>query len=460
MTRNTTSTLFYAVCILSIAATEGRGATATDYPSLQQAIDENPGGAVSLNDKRYQIDAPLVIKTADTKLLGPGVVVQTNPHAAIVEMDGAPNVLLRDITFTRAADAQETDQPGIYATGCANMHIDNVRVLENHGGRASIYIERGQRIRIERCEIVNYKYIGVQDRTDNPRYAIAFRCIDGAGISLSGCHVAQVLNNRILENRILPTRETVEKYHLGEVLSTGDPSQRIQATSPAYPGWHQGSAVEVHGPLDSSHALLQGNYVENAAQGFDIHADMIILAQNHINTCHTGIKTMHGARHVMILGNIIERADDEGIYLGSNDAFRAQPAQGDQPPRPANTNNGCIVANNIITEMGYGTEAWALWQPKVETETPLAIKIKGIGYDGQMTRDDLVIIGNIVYHHGPDGMIEGGRVVFDNPPHYKYALWIEPAALRQMKNLKITGNVFHPGEFGVSNLEEKGEKSN
>ena len=82
-----------------------------------------------------------------------------------------------------------------------------------------------------------------------------------------------------------------------------------------------------------------------------------------------------------------------------------------------------------------------------------SFKIKGISFHGELMRDNLVIMGNVVYHSGPDGMIEDGKVVFDNPPHYKYALWIEPEAFEKMKNLKVFGNVFDPGEFGVSNVD-------
>jgi hypothetical protein len=326
-------------------------------------------------------------------------------------------------------------------------------VLDNRGGRAAICIDDTRRVRIERSEVVNYKSIAIDNRLENDLYRYAFRCINGTGISLNHCQVSQVLNNRVIERNLLPTRETYDRYDLGRIISKREESGRFTPDGDLTDSWHQGAAIHVHGPLDSSHVLLQGNYIENAAQGFDVHADVIIIMQNQVNTCHTGIKTMHGGRHVMISNNIVERADDEGIYLGTNKSHRAKPAEGDNPPIPANTNNGCIVSNNIISEMGYGPQAWALWKPGPDLGKPYGIKIMGIGYDGELTRDNLVIMGNVVYHSGPDGMIEDGEVVFDNPPHYKYALWIQPEAAEKMKNLRVVGNVFDPGELGVSNVD-------
>jgi len=306
------------------------------------------------------------------------------------------NILLGDLTLTRAEGAMDTNTEGIYSSGCEQIHIDNVRVLDNRGGRAAVFLKDSRHIRIERCEVVNYMYICVDDRVDHPLYGFAFRCINGAGITVRGCQVVQILNNRVIENNIKPTRKMLERYDLGKVIKRSDKPGRFAPEGGFHTGWRQGSAIEVHDALKSSHALLEGNYIENAAQGFDVHADMVIITNNHVNTCYTGIKTMHGGRHVMVTNNIVERADDEGIYMGSNNAFRARPGKDGKPPTPANANNGCIVANNIISEMGYGLGQWAFWKPKVKSDSPLAIKIKGISFEGEMTRDELIITGNIV----------------------------------------------------------------
>jgi len=198
--------------------------------------------------------------------------------------------------------------------------------------------------------------------------------------------------------------------------------------------------------------LVDGNSIVHAAQGVDVHADFVTVSRNEISVCHSGIKTMHGGRHVMIVNNLVDRADDEGIYLGAGNAHHAEPAREGKPAKPENTNHGCLVAKNIITDLGRGLEAWALWKPGVPGNSPVGIKIAGIS-NGQLLRDDLVISGNLIYDSGPDGLMEDGQVIFDRQPHFKYAVWIEPEAAAQMKHLRFSGNLFPPGELGVSNVE-------
>lgn len=65
----------------------------------------------------------------------------------------------------------------------------------------------------------------------------------------------------------------------------------------------------------------------------------------------------------------------------------------------------------------------------------------------------MVISGKLIYDSGPDGVIEGSTVIVDRQPRCEYALWIEPEAAAQMKHLRFTGNLFPPGEMGVSNVE-------
>jgi hypothetical protein len=66
---------------------------------------------------------------------------------------------------------------------------------------------------------------------------------------------------------------------------------------------------------------------------------------------------------------------------------------------------------------------------------------------------DVAISGNLIYDSGADGVIEGSKAVIDRQPRFKYAFRIEPEAAAQMKHLRFTGNLFPPGELGVSNVE-------
>ena len=96
------------VCCLvstaSLAAARGEVSTA-DYPSLQAAIDANPGGAIVVSAGDHSIDKPVVINTNGTVLTGFGRILQTNNDAAIVQIENASDVILRDLTLARAADA-------------------------------------------------------------------------------------------------------------------------------------------------------------------------------------------------------------------------------------------------------------------------------------------------------------------------------------------------------------------
>ena len=108
------------------------------------------------------------------------------------------------------------------------------------------------------------------------------------------------------------------------------------------------------------------------------------------------------------------------------------------------------MANNLLVDLGRGLEAWALWRPGPPANSPVGIKIAGLS-GGELLREHLLITGNLLYDSGPDGLLEDGHVVIAKP-QFKYAVWIEPETAARMKHLRFTGNLFAPGEHGVSNV--------
>jgi hypothetical protein len=63
----------------------------------------------------------------------------------------------------------------------------------------------------------------------------------------------------------------------------------------------------------------------------------------------------------------------------------------------------------------------------------------------------VIIANNMVYDTGRDKVIVDGRpqVV---PPRYIFALMVQQGS-QGPQNIKIHGNIFHPGSSGVSNFE-------
>ena len=77
-------------------------ANVADFPDLQAALDANPGKVLTLPAGDYPISRKLVLRGDGAGLSGQGRIIQNNPDEPIVEIDGLKDVLLRDVTLTRA----------------------------------------------------------------------------------------------------------------------------------------------------------------------------------------------------------------------------------------------------------------------------------------------------------------------------------------------------------------------
>ncbi len=436
--------------------------SAADYPSLQAAIDDNPGGTIFVPPGEHQISAPLVIQHERTVVYGFARIVQTNSEAPIVRIERAANVVLRDLTLSRPADAPDTEHQAVDAQRSDHLRLEGLRILDNHTRSAAIRLEDSSHGRIENCEITNYKRIAIDDRSQKPLLGYAFRCIDGTGIGVSDCVGTFILNNRIIERRILPTRKIQEQHHLGQLIEGklptkfGELGRWVQEAGFAQ-HWHQGSAIFVTGPNHTTFTRISGNYIENAAQGIDIHSDNFICTDNIVNHGMMGMKAMHGSRNGIIARNLFSHVDNWGIMLGPGSASRpAEAAHDDRPAREANSDGAMVVSDNVIANFGGGHEFWNWGGTGPDAAASAVIRVERGQLSTNPPLSDVLIKGNIITNSGDEGVVENGQVTHPKP-RYRYAVLIDspPAGSGDRHypvNIRVIDNLFDPGLNGLCNI--------
>jgi hypothetical protein len=450
------------------------------YRSIQEAIDRNPGKPVFVPAGDHVISTALRIRGNGGGLWGPGRIIQSNPEEGIVDVRDGTDVQLRDLTLTRPEGKWETHRPGVFVLNCSEVALINLRVLDNRGDLASVYVKSSSGVRIKDCLIQNYSRISIDDRTRRPEHpdfdivgGYAFHVITGTGIGIRACQGVLIQNNRVIERVMLPTPELKAKHKLGS-FSTKEARKGSGLTqefwdSNYYNAWHQGSAIAVASidtdPLVNTnpfvekeappqlqpgmdhHFQLIGNYIENAAQGMDIHVDNAIVANNIVTNAFMGMKAVHGARNVLIIGNQFRRADLWAILLGPGTAsHRGRLAADGKPERAPNIDGQTIVANNIISDFGYGQSRW-IWKDADPTpfflnndkKTPTTPPLRG-----------LIVQGNIIYDTGSDQILGNGQLKKE-PPRYRYAVKINSGA-GEPQDVIWSSNLFAPGTEGVSNV--------
>lgn len=399
------------------------------YRSIQEALNANPGRMVFVPAGDYTISEKIRIRGDNSGLFGPGRIIQTTPDAPIIEIEGASGVQLRDLTLTRAEGKMDTRNEAVLAIKCRDLVLENLRVLDNRTRSSAIAVRECTGSQIRGCLVRNYMQISVDDRTASADWGYAFKCIDGTGIAVTYSKGTLIQGNRVIEQNLLPTPEIKKKFDLGKFVKKNPQKGAItnQKTWDAEytDTWHQGSAIIVTGPEVSDYTQILGNYIENAAQGIDLHSDHVIVAQNIINNSHIGMKAMHGSRHVLIIGNQFSKNDLWSIGLMPGAASHA-----------GNEDGGSIIANNIISNFGCGHAQW-IWGGN---GAPLRFSRGQKPENPPLT--DVIIQGNIVYGSGAE------------PPRYKYAVIIEGGA-NGPKGLHFSNNILHPGAAGVSNVELK-----
>ena len=431
----------------------------TDGPSIQKAVDSAPGQIVILPPGDYEISAAIVISKSGGGLVGPGRIIQVMPDQPILIASHADDVQIRNLVLTRKAGSEGTTS-GLIANSIRNLVIDNVQVLDNRSASSSINIDKCVNGRLTYSLVRNYSRVSIDDRLASPNYGFAFKCFDGTGIQLTGCRGMLLQGNRVEELNNLPTKEIKAQFGLGKFIkknaTKGTLTSQEVWDKEEYPTWHQGSAIFVGGPKDSDQTQLIGNYIENAAQGLDIQSDHVVVSQNIVNNAAVGMKAMHGSRNILILGNQFNRCNAHAILLqpgaASHAAGGAVPSNDLPSGTAANIDGASIIANNIVSDFGYGDSNW-IWGNERDV---ICLEPGQLPQNPALT--DVIVNGNIVYDPGRDGMVVDGKAT-KAPPRYRYALLISgssPSAKGPVRT-RIYNNIFDPGSSGVSNARVRSQ---
>lgn len=438
-----------AMILVGFGASAQAVVSASDYPSIQAAIDANPGKMILVPDGEHRIEQALRITTDNSGLYGFGTIVQTNPAQAIIDVHAAKGVRLRDLTLTRVFTSREggrwedsvegSDRAGVDATECDGLELESLRIVDNKSLNASIAFERCVHSRVRNCLVRNYRRLTVDDRTANEPYGYAFRVIDGMGIKAVMCRDLALESNRVLEEALLPSPELKAQNDLGRLVEGKAPTKKgpLAPQGDYANNWNQGSAIMVTAPEESDFIRVTSNYIENAAQGIDLHADHVVCSDNLINGAFIGVKSMHGARNVIISNNNLSRIDLWGVCLQPGTASHGPvAASADKPAAPMNATAGMLIANNVFSDLGRGLEHFN-WK---DAGTH-AISLQWGPFETNPPLTDVVVTGNIVY--------DTERETPDSPPLYKLAVMLDDRL--DISRFRFSGNIFHPGQNGICN---------
>lgn len=429
--------------------------SAADYPSIQAAIRANPGRMVYVPAGDYDISTKIHIGRQGGGLFGPGRIRQTNPEHPILVVEGATDVQIRDLTLMRPEGKTDTLSEGVLGINCTNLVVENVQVLDNRTRTAAIEFRDCYASQVRNCLVRNYQCVSEDDRTMDADSGYAFRCLIGTGIVLKDCRATLLQGNRVIEQHLYPTPEAKKEFRLGDFTKKNRTHGRFisqKAWDQGYTdNWHQATGIHVACPTTTDLTQVIGNYVENSGQGFDIHADHVIISQNIVRDTMVGMKAIHGSRNVLILGNQFVQNDLWSICLQAARSSRAaSPAKDGKPAIEANVDGGSIVAHNIISDFGYGHAHWM----RAGDAHGIPLRFEAGQTEGNPPLTDVIIQGNIVYDTGRDGALadSAAKVL---PPRYTYAVHVATEGHATPRGLRFSNNLLHPGTKGVSNIELK-----
>lgn len=440
-----------------VPARAALSSTVNDYTSIQEALDQNPGLMLYVPAGDHVVTKAIEIKRDGAGLWGPGRILQQDPEQEVVKITGAANVQLRDVILTRVEDKKESRKSALLVNRAPGVVIAGIQVLDNWANANAISVVQSPRAVIRDSHIHNYSRIAEDDRTRTSFLGYAFRCIDGTGISVNGCVGVMIANNRIIESRLLPTPELKEKYQLGKFTKKnaqkGWHISQEAWDAEYFNGWHQGSALVVNSGETGDCIQIIGNYIENAAQGVDIHGDHVIMANNIINGAFIGMKAVHGSRNVILIGNQITKSDLWAIGFmpgtASHDAgVSVELSGGRKSGTGAKVDGYSIVANNIVSEFGYGMAHWN-WPTDMENIAPLRFGNKGFAKQGKPILRDVIVQGNVVYDTGRDQILVDGKPRLE-PPRYNHTVLLGDSE-DTPSGLLFSDNILHPGRKGVTN---------
>lgn len=429
-------------------------ALADERPSLQELLDLKPGTVVEVPPGIHEIHETLRITRPGGGLAGTGTIVQADPTKAIIRIDHADGAVLRGLTLTRPEGRRETDQEAVLVTDSRDVTLADLRVIDNQTRGVAVAMRNSEGGRIVDCLVHNYQCVSVDDRTNNALYGYAFRCISGTGIQVNECRGALIRGNTVREDRLIPTPKVQREHQLGRY--TKKLAERGKLANPRdwdrdeTDNWMQGNAVHVAAPEATDAVRVIGNLVERAGQGFDIHADHVILADNIVDDALIGMKAMHGSKHVIVTGNQFKKTTLWAMgFMPGAISHAAQPAEGDRPARPANVDGGSIMANNVISDFGMGLTNW-IWG---EENLGFPIRFDRGQVDDNPPLSEVIVTGNVVYDTGRDKVLRDGKPEVVGP-RYRLAVRVEGGPTAPI-GLHFSNNILHPGTEGVSNVELK-----
>lgn len=461
-------------CLAVLAAAEvsslsAAAATIASEPAeagydIHAELGKNPGRPVYVPAGDHAIAEEIVLTADHSGLYGPGRIVMSDASRPIVVVRGAKGVTIKDVTLTRPEGRMDSTQAGLLLENATDTTVEGVGIVDNRSPAGAIRVYKCRHTRIINCSILNYMTRTVDDRTDSPAWGYAFNVVDGTGILVSESVGNLISGNSIIEKNFVPTKEVRDRYQLGKVVKRA-PQRGSLLSEDAWnsdyrPNWTQGSGIAVTSPWITRFTRITDNYIENPAQGIDIHTDHGIVTGNMIiNPSAIGMKACHGSRNLVISGNQITRACIIGIAISPAAASGPpMPATKNEKERPANTDGGHILANNIITDFGHG-DAWWLWEGSTVLPvgpTPISIGVGQLPDDPPLR--DVVVTGNVVYDPGLDGELRDGAIVYPKP-RYNYAVFFQDkdvesqnGTLRAPVNVRFSGNMLQPGRQGVSNV--------
>ncbi len=201
------------------------------------------------------------------------------------------------------------------------------------------------------------------------------------------------------------------------------------------------------------------NFVEeNTGQGFDIHADHVIISQNLINDTLIGMKAMHGSRNVLILGNQFTRSAALEYRPDARLLPHARAPRGRRRGGKAvgaNVDGGSIVANNIISDFGYGHyEALGLGRARQGVSGGFPMRFDHGQLPDNPPLSDVVVQGNFSSTTTGATARPRGRCARDRPsPLQVRGSRREGEQRRPRATALLPSNLLHPGTQGVSNVE-------
>lgn len=418
-----------------------------DYASIQEAIDQNPGRMIFVPPGDYPISRAIRLTKPDSGLWGSGRIIQSDPKEAVVSLNGATRGQVRDLTLTRAAGKEDAKQSALLVAKSDDVTIAGVQVYNNWSDSASIEVDDSAHVVVRDCLVRDYYCLSVDDRTKTSFLGYAFNCINGTGINFRGVKGALIENNRVIETRLIATPEIKEKYQLGKIVkktATKGELMPQEAWDTGYINiWRQGAGIHVGSGETSDCVQLIGNYIENTQQGMDVHCDHVIVSGNIVNDAGHGIKSMHGSRNILIVGNQFTKNDLFGVGLMQGTASHDAGFDNEGKPakKGANIDGYSIIASNIISDFGYGMTEW-VWGSGHKIG-PAPIQLGGGALPSSPVLRGVLVDGNVIYNPGQDKILVNGKPQID-PPRYKYAVRVE-AGKAAPRDLLFANNLFDAG---------------